>query len=149
MRFVHESLIGAPLEQVFAFHERPEALARLIPPWEKVEVLQPPTSLQPGTRVLLRMHLGPLRLIWEAEHTRYERNVLFQDVQRRGPFARWEHTHSFKEAPGGTLLRDEVEYALPLGPLGALFGGALVRRKLERMFAFRHQATRDALLGPA
>ncbi len=144
MRFVHQSLIPAPPEKVFAFHERPDALERLIPPWEHVEVLRPAPSLQPGSRALLRLQLGPIKLLWEAEHTRYQKNVLFQDVQLRGPFSRWQHTHSFALAPGGTLLRDEVEYQLPLGRLGALFGGALVQRKLERMFAFRHQATREA-----
>jgi len=144
MRFVHESLIPAPPETVFAFHERPDALERLVPPWEHVEVVQAAPSLQPGSRAILRMRVGPLKLFWEAEHTRYQKNVLFQDVQLRGPFSKWQHTHSFTAAPGGTLLRDEVEYELPLGFLGALFGGPLVRRKLERMFAFRHEVTRKA-----
>lgn len=142
MRYVHESLIAAPPEAVFAFHERPDALAKLVPPWERVEVLQPPSSLRAGTRVLLRMRFGPLPLVWEAEHTRYEPPALFQDRQVRGPFRRWVHTHRFLPAAGGTLLRDEVEYALPL-----LFlpGAPLVRRRLQRMFRYRHAVTAAAV----
>jgi ligand-binding SRPBCC domain-containing protein len=126
----------------------PGALEKLIPPWEEVQVAQPPSSLAPGTRVVLRTRLGPLWTEWEAEHTRYEKDVLFEDVQRRGPFARWVHTHRFLPAPGGTLLRDEVEYRLPLGPLGQLAAGWLVEARLQRMFRYRHQVTKAACEAP-
>ena len=143
--FIKESLIRAPVSRVFAFHESPGALERLIPPWERAEVVRRGGSLQPGAVVVLRMRVGPLWQEWHAEHTLYEKDVLFQDVQRRGPFARWVHTHRFLPDPsGGTRLIDEVAYALPLGPLGALLGGTFVRRKLKAMFDFRHQATREA-----
>ena len=143
MRYVHESVIAAPPEAVFAFHERPDALAKLLPPWENVEVLQPPTSLLPGTRVLLRMRMGPLSLLWEAEHTQYERNAMFQDRMVRGPFKSWLHTHRFLPAPGGgTLLRDEVEFNLPLW---LTLGAPVVQRRLRRMFAYRHRVTAGSL----
>ena len=142
VRYVHESVIRAPPEAVFAFHEQPDALQRLVPPWEHVKVIEPPASLKPGTRVLLQMRLGPLRLRWEAEHIAYERNVMFQDVQLRGPFRRWLHTHRFLPHPEGTLLRDEVEYAL--SPL-LLPGLPLVRRRLRRMFEYRHGVTSAAV----
>ena len=96
MLYVHESHIDAEPCAVFAFHEQPDALARLVPPWEKVEIVQPPSSLRPGTRVLLRMRMGPLAMLWEAEHTRYERGVLFQDRMVRGPFRTWLQTQRFR-----------------------------------------------------
>lgn len=141
MLFVHESLVEAPPARVFAFHERPEALQLLIPPWERVEVVQPPSSLLPGTRVILRMRQGPIWITWVAEHTLYEKDVLFQDRMVRGPFARWLHTHRFLPSGAGTLLRDEVDCALPLG-----LPGALVRSRLVRMFQYRHAATRAGVL---
>jgi len=143
MRYVHESVIAAPPEAVFAFHERPDALAKLVPPWENVEVLQPPASLKAGTRVLLRMKMGPLSLLWEAEHTQYQPGVLFQDRMVRGPFKSWLHTHRFLPAPGGgTLLRDEVEFTLPFFMTP---GAPLVQRRLRRMFAYRHRVTAESL----
>jgi ligand-binding SRPBCC domain-containing protein len=139
VRFVHESVIRAQPSAVFAFHERPDALRKLVPPWEPVEVVQPPVSLHPGTRVVLRMAMGPFKLTWEAEHTKYEKNVLFQDRMVRGPFKKWQHTHRTLPSPGGfTLLRDEVEYELPLLLLPGL---PLVRRRLQRMFEYRHSVT--------
>ena len=54
MRFVKESVIAASAEAVFAFHEAPDAFARLQPPWQKSEVITPPRSLAVGTRVVLR-----------------------------------------------------------------------------------------------
>ena len=58
------------------------------------------------------------------------------------------HTHRFLEAPGGqTLPRDEIDYTLPLGAIGAALGGRMVRQRLERMFKFRHDATRAGCTG--
>jgi ligand-binding SRPBCC domain-containing protein len=42
------------------------------------------------------------------------------------------------------LLEDTIEYELPLGAIGRLVGGPLVRRKLKRLFAYRHDVTRQA-----
>jgi len=143
MRFVKESRIAAPPQAVFAFHESPGALTRLTPPWEKVEVVEGGDSIQVGSRVVLLSHLGPIPLRWVAEHVEYDLPRLFADTQRSGPFARWEHRHHFlDDGQGGTLLRDEVEYDPPLGALGRTLGGAFIRRKLQRMFDYRHDVTR-------
>ena len=70
---------------------------------------------------------------------------MFQDRQVSGPFARWEHTHTMDpDDRGGTVLVDHIEYELPLGALGRLGGGWYVRRKLERLFTFRHEVTKRA-----
>jgi ligand-binding SRPBCC domain-containing protein len=144
VRFSYETRIAAPPSAVFAFHERPDALELLVPPWEPVEVVQPPASLQAGTRVILRMHAGPLKFTWIAEHTRYEPGVLFQDKMVRGPFRKWLHTHHMLPTPdGATLLRDELELELPFWMLPGL---PIVKRRLRRMFAYRHQVTARELL---
>ena len=72
-----------------------------------------------------------------------ENGNLFADRQESGPFALWYHRHRFlNDGQGSTLLRDEVEYKAPLGLIGSWLGGWLIRRKLERMFAYRHETTR-------
>ena len=119
--FVKESVLPATVEEVFAFHERPDAFALLQPPWERVDISVPPSGLEVGTRVELRARLAPL--VWVpivAEHVAYEKNRRFEDVMRKGPFARWHHKHLFFEHPDGCRLRDEVEYEPPLGWLGRL-----------------------------
>src|SRR5262245_797551 len=111
MRFSKESRIAAPPCVVFAFHESPGALERLSPPGDAVELIEGGESLRPGSRVVVKVRFGPLRLRWIAEHTEYEPGRSFADRQVRGPFARWEHRHLFlDDGRGGTILRDEVEF---------------------------------------
>jgi ligand-binding SRPBCC domain-containing protein len=144
-RFVKESRIAAPPREVFRFHESPDALERLIPPWESAEVVEAPKSLLPGSRAVIRMKLGPFRIDWIAEHTEYVRDRLFVDRQVEGPFAFWKHRHCFEDdGEGGTILRDEVEYRPPLGRIGDMLAGWFIRYKLTRMFDYRHEATRRA-----
>jgi len=144
MLFVKESRINAPVEQVFAFHESAGALARLTPPWEHVTVESGGHSILPGSRVVLRTKLGPFALRWVAEHVDYDPPRFFSDRQISGPFAFWFHRHSFlDDGIGGTTLRDEVEYRAPLGALGRLTAGRYLRYKLERLFDYRHETTRQ------
>lgn len=145
MHFTKESIIRASAAKVFAFHEAPDAFERLQPPWQTSDILQPPSSLEVGTRVVLRTKVGPLWQTIVAEHVAYEPGKMFADRMLRGPFASWLHKHIV--TPRGEhecLLTDEIEYELPLGLLGRLAGGAYARRNLERLFEFRHQVTREA-----
>jgi hypothetical protein len=133
--------------EVFAWHAREGAFQRLTPPWEPVEVEEKQgDGIREGTRVVVRMNVGPVPLRWVARHTRYVPGSLFQDVQESGPFSKWVHTHRMWDEPSnGTVLEDEVEYALPVGALGRVFGGGYARHRLERMFAYRHAVTREDL----
>ena len=133
--------------EAFAWHERAGALDRLIPPWESVRVAQRGNGIYDGSVVKLVARLGPLTLPWLAEHHDYDPGRSFRDTQRTGPFAAWEHLHEF-EADGARqcTLRDHIEYRLPGGAIGALFGGRFVRRKIERMFDYRHSTTHADLV---
>lgn len=128
---------------MFAFHERPDALQTLQPPWMRAEVIQPPRSLEVGTRVLIKAYFGPLWQTIEAEHIAYEPGRMFKDRMVRGPFAKWEHTHRVE--PRGEdrcALIDSIEYELPFGGFGRFCGAWVARRELERLFTFRHAITR-------
>jgi uncharacterized protein len=140
--FVRRTRIAAPAADVFGWHARPGALERLTPPWETVEVLEKHGGIENGARVVLRMGSGPLATRWVAEHRDYVEGEQFRDVQVAGPFARWEHTH--RVTPDGAdacYLEDCIEYTLPFGAMGALGGGGMVRRRLGRMFEYRHRVT--------
>jgi uncharacterized protein (TIGR01777 family) len=103
-------------------------------------------GIREGARVVVRMRLGPVPMHLVARHTRYIPGSLFQDVQESGPFSKWVHTHRMWDEPsGGGVLEDEVEYVLPVGPLGRMLGGGYTRQRLERMFAYRHAVTREDL----
>ena len=145
MRLFRRTLMPASAAEVYAFHERPDALARLIPPWERGEVVVPPTSLAKGTRVVLRQWLGPVPITVESVHDACRPGTGFVDRMVRGPFARWVHEHRFEPVDAtSSWLVDDVEYALPLAPLSGVVQG-LVERRVERMFAFRHEVTLAAM----
>lgn len=146
--FEKRSRIKAPPEAVFAFHERPDALEKLMPPWEEAQVVERRGGLEKGARVVLETKIGPIKQRMVAVHTGYEKGRMFQDTLVEGPFSRWVHTHTMEpDGEGGTFLVDRIEYELPLGRLGAIFGGAFARKKLEKMFEFRHEVTRKACEG--
>jgi ligand-binding SRPBCC domain-containing protein len=151
MNFVRETLVRATPRQLYEFHALPDAFERLQPPWEQVQVVEPPSSLEAGTVVIARTRVGPLWVTIEAEHvactppSSENAECGFEDVMHGGPFKRWHHRHRFLPHPEGAILRDEIEYEPPLGPLGRLADPWAIRPRLERMFAYRHRITREAV----
>lgn len=141
--FRKSTWIDAPVEAVFAFHEEPDALSRLTPPWTSVEVLERNGGIRPGGRVTLMVALGPIRRRWVAEHGEYIPNRLFTDVQIEGPFRLWRHRHEFAPDGGGARLTDVIEFSLPGGPLVDWLAAWAVKLQLNRMFAYRHETTRQ------
>ena len=139
------SASNASAGEVFAWHAAPGALQRLSPPWEPVEVVAETGGLADGSEVTLRIHAGPLSMRWIARISDCVPGRQFRDTQVRGPFAFWQHTHRMEpDGPAACILEDRIAYALPFGPLGRWLGGWFVRRKLDRLFQYRHQVTADA-----
>ncbi|PTY06904.1 TIGR01777 family protein [Opitutaceae bacterium EW11] len=145
-----ESPMPRPAGDVFRWHEKPGVLERLTPPWEKIEILREAQGLSNGQRVLLRQKVGPFRVTWEVEHQGYDESRAFRDVAIRCPFATWEHQHRFvSDGAASSTLIDDIVYRLPGGGLGELLAGSWVRRKLERLFEFRHERTLQDLKATA
>ena len=148
--FSKSSEIQASARDVFAWHQSPDALKTLIPPWEKVTIEQPPASLGDGALAVLVLHLGPMKFRWVARHRdfidRGEQGGEFTDEQVSGPFASWVHRHIVRATGSAScVLEDRIEYAVPFGWLGETLAGWHVRKKLARMFDYRHAATISAL----
>ncbi|MEZ6091640.1 MAG: TIGR01777 family oxidoreductase [Pirellulaceae bacterium] len=139
--------LPVPVETAFAYHERPGALGRLIPPWQEVSVERSDHSLLPDSKVVLKTSFGPMPLRWHAKHVVYDPPAIFADVQESGPFAYWRHEHRFSSVGESSQSRlcDHVEYRVPGGAVGRLLGGKLAGSQLDAMFAYRHRTTRDDL----
>jgi ligand-binding SRPBCC domain-containing protein len=140
-----QRLPGAP-DRMFPFFGDAHNLEAITPPWLGFRVVtQRPIEMGPGTLIEYRLRLHGLPIRWRTTIAVWDPPHRFVDVQLSGPYAMWHHTHDFEPLPGGepgTLMRDTVRYALPLGPLGELAHRAIVRRDLARIFDFR----RDAVL---
>jgi hypothetical protein len=145
-RFVARCQLPYSAGEVFRWHQRPGALARLNPPWEAVEILEQSGGVEDHGRVVLRVKVGPIWRRWVAQHVEFEPDRAFHDTQVQGPFAAWDHWHRFQaQGADACELEDAIDYALPGGPLGRLCGGGFVRRKLARVFRYRHTITRQDL----
>ncbi len=142
--FTRRTRLPVPAHVAFDWHLRPGAFCRLTPGWERVEPIAIPASLEDGVRAEFDVRIGPLRRRWVAEHRNFEPGRQFQDVQVRGPFASWEHTHTIEPAgDDACILEDRIHYELPLGWLGRTFGSRSVDRRLERTFQYRHELTKQ------
>jgi ligand-binding SRPBCC domain-containing protein len=143
MKFVKESIIKAAPEKVFAFHLLPDAIERLIPPWENAKIIQKADISQIGSRAIIEQKIfGLFPSRWIAEHTRYEPPRMFEDVQISGPFAAWRHQHIVEPHEAGAILRDEIEFEPPLWIFGHIAAPLVILPKLEKMFAYRHEVTK-------
>lgn len=143
MRFIKESVIAASPARVFAFHEQPDALKLLLPPWETARIIEAAPSLHVGSRTVIETKLfGLYSVRWEALHTAYDPPRMFEDVQTSGPFKSWRHRHIVEPHERGAVLRDDIEYEPRAGILGRAAAPLLVNRRLKRLFDYRHEATR-------
>ncbi len=146
--FFKESLINASAADLYRWHLEPGAFEVLNPPWEKVRISTPPQVLVEGAEVVLHMRVGPFSLKWVALHCHFEHGRRFDDIQKSGPFKSWQHTHRFDPiSENTTRMIDDIHYELyggaPINQLGQLF----VKRRLERMFAYRHDQL-HSVFGP-
>jgi ligand-binding SRPBCC domain-containing protein len=140
--------IEAPLEAVFAFFSDPANLARITPPWLSFRVQgTPPASLAEGDRIEYRIRWGIFTLRWVTRITRWRPTSEFEDVQEKGPYRTWIHTHRFFQRGSLVVMEDHVEYALPFGVLGRIVHRLRVRRQLVEIFAYRRRVI-DEIFGP-
>jgi ligand-binding SRPBCC domain-containing protein len=136
-----EQWLAAPLEVVFTFFAEPCNLEAITPPWLHFALLPPlPTDLHEGARIFYRLRWRGIPLRWVTEIAEWQPPRRFVDVQQRGPYSLWHHTHEFEATKGGTRMRDTVRYALPLGVVGCIAHRLIVRRDLEAIFDYRSRA---------
>jgi ligand-binding SRPBCC domain-containing protein len=130
--------LAPPPEEVFPFFSDAANLERITPPWIGFRIATAqPIEMGRGTLIDYRLKLHGIPLNWHTEIALWDPPHRFVDVQLSGPYRLWHHTHSFERDGEGTLMRDVVRYALPLGPLGEIAHLVLVRGDLSRIFDFR------------
>src|SRR5829696_7029973 len=143
-----QRLEGSP-EEVFPFFADARNLEAITPPLLGFRVVTPePIVMRVGTFIQYRLRLHGVPVRWDTTIQDWSPPHRFVDVQVRGPYALWHHTHEFVPMAGDrTLMTDTVRYAVGFGPLGELARRALVRRDLEAIFAFRAERGPARLAG--
>jgi ligand-binding SRPBCC domain-containing protein len=142
-RLVQETMLDAPLHEVFPFFERPENLGPLTPPQLSFDIQgKLPEHMKAGAVIRYRIRLGPVPMGWETHILEHEHERGFIDAQTKGPYRSWYHEHRFEAVGDRTRMWDEVHYSAPLGPLGRIANWLFVAPQLRRIFAFRSRAIR-------
>ena len=143
-------LPGTP-EGAFGFFADPGNLEAITPPLLRFRVVTPrPVAMGVGTFLQYRLRVHGLPIRWDTLIQAWEPPYRFVDVQVRGPYRLWHHTHELAALDGGrTLMRDTVRYAIGFGALGALAHRLVVRRDLEAIFAYRARVVPGLLEDPA
>jgi ligand-binding SRPBCC domain-containing protein len=136
-----------PRDTVFPFFADARNLERITPDFLRFKVATPsPIEMRAGALIDYRLRLRGLPLGWQTEIVEWSPPHRFVDVQLRGPYREWHHTHAFEEQDGGALVADTVRYRLygpwfVTRPLNAL----LVSPDTTRIFSYRHDALERAL----
>lgn len=136
--------LSAPPSEAFQFFADAFNLEAITPPWLRFRVTtERPIDMRPGALIEYRLRLHGVPIRWRTRIATWEPGVRFEDVQLRGPYRLWHHTHTFEPDGDGTLMRDVVRYSLPLGPAGELAHSLFVRRDLERIFDYRRNTVAE------
>ena len=131
--------IPLPPEEAFDFFGDARNLERITPPWLRFRVITPdPVEMGRGTLIRYRLRLHGVSVGWLTEIAEWKPGIRFRDRQVTGPYALWDHTHTFEpDGNGGTVVGDRVVYEIPFGPLGEVAKALFVRRDVEQIFDFR------------
>ena len=137
-------VIPIPIGEAFEFFSNPRNLERLTPDLVHFQFLKaPPEKISPGTVLEYRLRIYGVPVKWRTRIETVEPPNRFVDVQDKGPYAMWRHTHSFREVDAThTEIHDRVEFSMPLGPLGEIAYRFLVVGSLREIFDYRAAALR-------
>lgn len=136
--------MNSPLERSFEFFANAENLDLITPPWLRFNMLtKSPITMSRGTEIQYRLRIHRIPVSWRSEISIWDPPYRFVDRQRSGPFKDWSHLHEFStDYSGGTLIRDQVEYRVPLGKIAhSMFVGS----DLLNIFRFRNQQVEKIL----
>jgi ligand-binding SRPBCC domain-containing protein len=138
--YEREQTVCHPLAETFGFFAEAGNLERITPPWLSFRILTEPDRMAVDAVISYRLILHHVPLRWTTRIEAWDPPRRFVDLQVSGPYAVWEHTHSFEAVAGGTRICDRVRYRQRFGLLGAAAERLFARRDIERIFDYRARA---------
>ena len=142
-KFRASATLPVPRERVFPFFADPGNLERITPPELRFRIVTPGVEMREGAHIRYTLALFGVRFQWLTRIAVWDPPHRFVDEQLRGPYKRWVHTHLFTPQGTGTVIDDEVDYALPIQPFGEL-AAPLVHAQVRRIFRYRATAIESA-----
>lgn len=132
--------VPLPIEKAFEFFCEAKNLEKITPPQMAFKIQNMSTKeIGKGTLINYKLSIRGVPAKWRTLIDNWDPPHAFSDEQLIGPYSKWLHLHTFSPAAGGTLMRDRVQYSLPLGMLGRLAAGWLVKKDVSGIFDFRRK----------
>ena len=132
--------ISQPIEEVWSFFATPKNLNELTPKNMNFNIISGRSDdFFPGK--IISYSVNPFKfwnIKWVTEITHINKNKLFIDEQRFGPYLMWHHEHHFiKNEDGSTTIYDKVIYKIPFGIIGKIAHKLFIKKRLTEIFNFR------------
>ncbi|KAB8033244.1 TIGR01777 family oxidoreductase [Fluviispira multicolorata] len=144
--FIRSCHLPVSVEKAFQWHERMGALERMTPPWMPVEIVNRLGGIRNDDLISLKTKVAFASLKFSMRHQNYIENKQFEDIQVKGPFQSWKHTHLFEKIDEKkSKIIDTIEYSLPLDSLLGIFTKKFIEDKLNRLFTYRHRTLKNDL----
>ena len=135
-----EQWIPEPPDRLFEFFSDEKNLEAITPPWLNFRVKYKTTpQIQAGTLINYDLKLNGIPFFWQTLIEKWDPPFEFVDVQKKGPYAVWRHTHRFVPLGTGTYMTDRVLYRVPMGLLGEVVAGWKVRSDVNKIFQYRRR----------
>jgi ligand-binding SRPBCC domain-containing protein len=142
-----EQAIPISLDQAWDFFSSPLNLAKITPKEMGFVVTSDYTAdTKMYAGMIITYIVSPvlgIKMNWMTEITHVKEGEYFIDEQRFGPYALWHHQHHFKTIPGGVLMNDILNYAIPYGAIGRLANTILVDKQIKQIFSYREKAIKE------
>lgn len=136
-----EQQLNCDIDTAWAFFSSPQNLSKITPKDMGFTVLSNYKNEPIFEGMVIDYTVSPLLKIplkWRTRIVQVDPYKSFTDFQENGPYKYWNHFHEFIVNQKGVLMKDTVEYELPLGILGALAHQVLVKNKLSQIFNYRY-----------
>lgn len=136
--FTTKTIIREPIESVFSFFSDATNLEKLTPPWLHFKILSKlPIEMRAGTLIDYRLKLYGISFHWQTKIAEWNPPDYFTDIQLKGPYKEWIHTHRFEKFGNHTLMKDEVHYSLPFGWISSPVRFMFVKKNIDKIFEYR------------
>lgn len=137
-----EQQLYCDIDTAWSFFSSPNNLSKITPKDMGFTVLSKDIQPEIFEGMLIDYTVSPILgipLKWQTKITQVDKNKSFTDFQEKGPYKYWNHFHEFIPNSQGVLMKDTVDYELPMGFLGKIAHQAFVKKKLVSIFDYRYQ----------
>lgn len=137
-RFIFEQWVPQKNNDIFPFFANAHNLESITPAQLNFNILNVSTpEVQEGTIINYKLKIDGIPIRWKTSIKQWDPPHCFVDNQESGPYKKWHHTHRFDELADGTLMTDQVDIEIPLGPIGYLASQWKVLRDVKMIFEYR------------